>query len=100
MLCYVTLRYVTLPYVVMLWSQLRLSLVLQVGEIGLTNYSDLRMLSYYFSLGGKDAYRIFMSSLCPVCLFYQSIVDLMDVLEQRKHEAILFTFKQVFFVPT
>ncbi|KXJ23506.1 structural maintenance of chromosomes protein 3 [Exaiptasia diaphana] len=26
---------------------------------------------------------------------YQAIVDLMDVLEQRKHEAILFTFKQV-----
>lgn len=26
---------------------------------------------------------------------YQSIVDLMDVLEQRKHEAILFTFKQM-----
>ena len=28
-------------------------------------------------------------------LLYQSIVDLMDVLELRKHEAILFTFKQV-----
>nr|QIC49990.1 structural maintenance of chromosomes protein 3 [Actinia equina] len=26
---------------------------------------------------------------------YQAIVDLMEVLEQRKHEAILFTFKQV-----
>ena len=26
---------------------------------------------------------------------YQSIIDLMDVLEQRKYEAIQFTFKQV-----
>ena len=26
---------------------------------------------------------------------YQSIIDLIDVLEQRKHEAIQFTFKQV-----
>jgi len=26
---------------------------------------------------------------------YQAIVELMDVLEQRKHEAIQFTFKQV-----
>ena len=26
---------------------------------------------------------------------YRSILDLMDVLEQRKHEAIQFTFKQV-----
>lgn len=26
---------------------------------------------------------------------YQSILDLIDVLEQRKHEAIQFTFKQV-----
>ena len=27
---------------------------------------------------------------------YQSIIDLMDVLEQRKYEAIQFTFKQVY----
>jgi len=26
---------------------------------------------------------------------YQAIVELMDILEQRKHEAIQFTFKQV-----
>ena len=61
------------------------------------------MLSYYYSLGAMDTYRMFLPNLCLVCLFvclfYQSIVDLMDVLEQRKHEAILFTFKQVFVVP-
>ena len=32
---------------------------------------------------------------CSFLFCFQSIVDLMDVLEQRKHEAILFTFKQV-----
>ena len=30
---------------------------------------------------------------------YQSIIDLMDVLEQRKYEAIQFTFKQVHILP-
>ena len=33
-----------------------------------------------------------------MCYFFtgqQSIVELMEVLEHRKHEAILFTFKQV-----
>lgn len=33
--------------------------------------------------------------LIPFVYRQQAIVDLMDVLEQRKHEAILFTFKQV-----
>ena len=94
---YVMLRYVTSRYVMV-------PVKTQSGPPGWrkwwSNYSDLRMLSYYFSLGGKDTYRMFMPSLCLVYLFYQSIVDLMDVLEQRKHEAILFTFKQVFVVPT
>ena len=38
---------------------------------------------------------IVFSTLFMVVFFRQSIVDLMDVLEHRKHEAILFTFKQV-----